>query len=390
MMRVAFDAYALGCLPVCGIKTYGTELINALGESYPHDEFQLLTYWMKKKVCLQLCGENPNIVIKNTLPNPLLLGKGVMSLNNAISYGFERIAASQYNLFHSTVPTFFPERLPRVVTTVHDLIPLKINDWVSQKSRDKFKSLMAIVMRKSQAIFADSKFTQSEIETYYPDAASKTMTVPLAAHPSFCVRERNRVFLKKYGLLETNRPYLLYVGQLQDRKNILGMLRIFESIAERYPEFQLVFIGQVSKSPYTDSFLSAHEQSKFKARMPILTNVENNDLVNFYNNAHGFVFYSFFEGFGLPIIEAMACGCPVATSRTSSMTEIADGAAIMVDPYDFDSMRDGMIKLIDNAELRIELREKGLKRAGEYSWKRTAELTYAGYMKALEKVRKSS
>jgi glycosyltransferase involved in cell wall biosynthesis len=273
--------------------------------------------------------------------------------------------------------------MPRVVTTIHDLIALHDEPWVPECVKPFYRQHIADIVNRSISIFADSAATLDDIVKRYPAAKDKTAVIPLAVNPCFTRMACDRSFLSRYGLCDTERPYLLSVGEIQPRKNTLAMIECFESLAGRFPGVHFILIGQARKNVYTEDVLRHIADSPLRDRIKILHSVGDDDLVRFYNHAEGMAYYSFFEGFGLPILEAMACGCPVATSRTSSMTEIAEGAAIMVDPRDAGSMREGMLQLLDNKALREELREKGLRRAAQYSWKKTAELTYEGYKKAL-------
>ena len=382
-MRIAFDTYNLGISAGSGNRTYTVELIRALAGLATSDEWQLITYWRKKRKTREIFGPAPQYAIRNTMPHPLLLGRQLMFLVDAMRPVFERLVARQCDLFHCTNPINFPLSAPRVVTTIHDLIVLHEEPWVPNYVKSFFRENVAAIVNRSLLIFADSAATLDDIVARYPAAREKTAVIPLAVNPCFTRTASDRSFLSRYGLGDTERPYLLSVGEIQPRKNTLAMIECFESLAGRFPGVHFILIGQARKNAYTGEVLRHIADSPVRDRIQILHSVGDDDLVRFYNHAEGMVYFSFFEGFGLPILEAMACGCPVAASRTSSMVEIADGAAVMVDPHSFDAMRDGMLRLLDNNVLREELRAKGLKRAAQYSWKKTAELTYAGYKKAL-------
>ncbi|MBN2035770.1 MAG: glycosyltransferase family 4 protein [Chitinispirillaceae bacterium] len=383
-MRVAFDTYNLGINAGSGNKTYTVELIKALAGLGTADEWQIITYWRKKQKIQELFGYSPRFTVRNLIPHPLLLGKHLMPFVDAIQPFFERLVARQCDLFHCTNPIHFPLGLPRVVTTIHDLIALHDEPWVPECVKPFYRKHSASIVGRSLIIFAVSEATRRDIIERYPAAAAKTMVAPNAINPCFTRIAGDRSFLSRYGIGDTARPYLLSVGEIQPRKNTLSMIECFESLAGGFPGLDFILIGQARKNDYTGEVLRHIADSPVRDRIQILHSVGDDDLVRFYNHAEGLVYYSFFEGFGLPILEAMACGCPLAASRTSAMTEIAEGAAIMVDPCDFDSMRNGMLQLLDQKALREELREKGLRRAARYSWKRTAEMTYEGYTKALK------
>jgi alpha-1,3-rhamnosyl/mannosyltransferase len=382
-MRIAFDTFNLGITTGSGNKTYTVELIKALAGLGTADEWQLITYWRKKRKTREIFGDGPLLVIKNIMPHPLLLGRHLMLCVDAVKPLFERMVARQCDLFHCTNPINFPLSMPNVATTIHDLIALHDEPWVPECVKPFFRQHISAIVNRSIAIFADSECTRAAIIGRFPAAKDKTSVVPLAVNPCFTRIAGDRSFLSCYGIADIGRPYLLSVGEIMPRKNTLAMVECFESLAHGFPGLDFILIGQARKNAYTDEVLRHIADSPLRDRIKILHSVGNDDLVRFYNHAEGMVYFSFFEGFGLPILEAMACGCPVAASRTSSMTEIAEGAAIMVDPHDNGSLREGMRRLLDDKTLREELREKGLRRAAQYSWKKTAAMTYEGYKKAL-------
>ena len=192
----------------------------------------------------------------------------------------------------------------------------------------------------------------------------------------------DRSFLNTFGYPEDYPPYLLYVGETQPRKNVLGLITAFAelplSIREKY---HLVIVGNSSRHEYKERLLSLVLQRGIQDRVHFYTNVSHDDLVKFYNAADAFVFPSFYEGFGIPVAEAMKCGCPVLTSTSSSLPEVGGDAALYADPNDIDALKEKLRQIIEDEELRKTLREKGFVQASKFDWKKTAELTHNVYMK---------
>ena len=161
-------------------------------------------------------------------------------------------------------------------------------------------------------------------------------------------------------------PYLLYVGSRKANKNIPRLLKAF-AISGVYRDIRLVLSGspndavmkQVRQLGLTDSVMFADASS-------------NESLAELYRGAHAFLFVSFYEGFGLPPLEAMACGTPVLTSNVCSLPEVVGDAALLVDPYDVDAIADGIRRITGETNLRTELKRKGLAQAKKFSWDRTA------------------
>jgi glycosyltransferase involved in cell wall biosynthesis len=305
-MRIAFDTYNLGITAGSGNRTYTVELIKALAGLGTADEWQLITCWRKKRKTLEIFGGGPRYAVKNLMPHPLLLGRQLTFLVNAARPAFERLVARQCDLFHCTNPINYPLSIPQAVTTIHDLIALHEEPWVPECVKPFYRRHSADIVRRSLLIFADSAATRDDIAERYPAARDKTVVVPLAVNPSFTRISCDRSFLSRYGIGDTVRPYLLSVGEIQPRKNTLAMIECFESLAGRFPGLDFILIGQARKNDYTDRVQRHIADSWVRDRIQILHTVGDDDLVRFYNHAEGMVYFSFFEGFGLPILEAMA------------------------------------------------------------------------------------
>jgi glycosyltransferase involved in cell wall biosynthesis len=177
---------------------------------------------------------------------------------------------------------------------------------------------------------------------------------------------------KKFGL---RGPFILTVGDLQPRKNHLGLLKAFEETLRAHPHLthKLVFVGK--ETWYSKDLHRAVERSGIKGRVHFTGFVEDSDLVSFYAGCELFIFPSFYEGFGLPILEAMACGRAVACSNTTAMPEVADGAGILFDPRSTAEMVRAIGDILLDSELRQRLERLGAQRASSFSWERAAERT---------------
>lgn len=182
-----------------------------------------------------------------------------------------------------------------------------------------------------------------------------------------------------YGIRE---PYLLYVGKLESRKNIVRLLEAFHQFRhEAATPVKLVLAGR--RSQMAQGIDETLDRLKLRPHVIEVGHVRNQDLPVLYSGAEMFVFPSLWEGFGIPVAEAMACGTPVITSNLSSLPEVAGGAAVLVDPYSVQDIAAGMHALFSDAALRETLRSKGLQRAQQFSWQRTARETLAVYERAI-------
>jgi glycosyltransferase involved in cell wall biosynthesis len=175
---------------------------------------------------------------------------------------------------------------------------------------------------------------------------------------------------KRLRELGVTRPFLLYVGSIQPRKNLARLVEAFRALGR--DDLSLAIAGQTAWC--TNKSLPFEVEGV--SDLLLLGYVASDDLQVLYNSAEAFVFPSLFEGFGMPVLEAMACGCPVVTSRTSSLPEVAGDAAVFVDPTDVESIRDGIQEALSTSR-RPELVQRGLERAAVFTWDATASLTLA-------------
>jgi len=180
------------------------------------------------------------------------------------------------------------------------------------------------------------------------------------------------------------KPFVLSVGDLQPRKNPIGLIAAFAELIRAYPQLphHLVLAGK--DTWFSPRIHEAARQSGLAARIQFAGFVSDEELLQLYNACDLFVFPSFYEGFGLPVLEAMACGRAVACSRTSAMPEVADGAGILFDPYSTAEIVRAMADLLLDAELRARMERLGLQRASRFSWHATAQKTLEVYRQVAE------
>jgi alpha-1,3-rhamnosyl/mannosyltransferase len=174
----------------------------------------------------------------------------------------------------------------------------------------------------------------------------------------------------------------LYIGETQPRKNVHGLIAAFAEVPVTVRKnMRLVIVGDSRRRAYREALFTLVREKNVQDVVHFYRGVSHDDLVKFYNAAHAFVFPSFYEGFGIPVVEAMKCGCPVLTSTVSSLPEVGGDAALYVDPDDTDALKEKIRQIMEDDSLRQSLREKGFLQAAKFTWKRTAELTYEGYRK---------
>ena len=243
------------------------------------------------------------------------------------------------------------------------------------KKRVLTASLAPRVARRARLVLTPSRATSQDVMNDLLIPKERVLTIPYAAAEMFqptAERPKHR---------GTNRPYFLFVGTIEPRKNLMRLIDAFAAFARDIPDVHLVLAGQ--RGWKCDEIYARAARPDVKDRTFILDYVDEASLPSLYSHALACVYPSLFEGFGFPVVEAMACGTPVLTSNTTSLGEIGEGAALLVDPLDTGSITSGLLRLGTSERVREELREKGLKRAASFSWRETGRRTLAAYRKAL-------
>ena len=269
------------------------------------------------------------------------------------------------DLFFSPVHEgiFFPS-IPQIVT-VHDLIPLKYPE-LSPKWKYYYQYALPFLLKKSRKIICVSQYTKQDLVKNYELEPDSVDVVYNGYDRDLFTPQSNPKILHKYKLDK----YLLYVGDMRSYKNLDRCLTAFDRLPDK--DYQFVITGKKDDFFYPQierqtRQLAARERIVFLDYVPI------NELPVLYSMAQSLVFASLYEGFGLPVLEAMACGCPVIASTATSIPEVGGDSVLYVDPYDVDEIARTMCRVLQNAELRTSLRQQGLQRAKLFSWEKTAQ-----------------
>ncbi|MDI6891770.1 MAG: glycosyltransferase family 1 protein [Actinomycetota bacterium] len=362
-MRIGFDARMIEW---GGVGTYSKNLLKALSGIDAQNEYVLFCYPETAELIL----EAPNFTKK-------LVKQPVFSLFRQFGW-INDLKEANLDIFHS--PHFvFPPVIPcPSVVTIHDLIPLIIPAVMpSRGDRFYYKRANRSALEKVKGIIAVSECTKRDIIRFFGTPEEKIRVIYEAAAPEFReIKDESllKIVLDKYGL---QRPFILNVGNPKPHKNWVGLLKAFAGLKKKGFDHKLVLIG-----PEDPRFLepkSLVEQFGMEKDVLFPGFVEKEDLPMLYNAADVLVFPSFYEGFGLPPLEAMACGTPVVCSNAASLLEVAGDAVLMVDPNDVRGLAAAISDVISDESLRKSLKEKGLARAAQFSWQRTAEQTLEIY-----------
>ncbi len=267
----------------------------------------------------------------------------------------------------------------KVVLTVHDLSFLRHPEWFKWERAVYYRASIRPSVRLADLIIADSEATAGDLEKFLGVSRERCVVVPLGVGEELRPADAGAVkrARMKYGLPER---FFLYLGTIEPRKNLPRLIEAFDSIAAGTDQ-HLVIAGREGWKP--EATRRAYAEATYRARIHFPGFVAAEDMSAVMSAATTFVWPSLWEGFGLPPLEAMACGLPVITSSTSSLPEVAGEAALLVNPEDTDAIASAMKRLAADRELQTRLRAAGLVRARELSWRRCVELTAAAYRRVL-------
>lgn len=285
-------------------------------------------------------------------------------------------AADLYHFTNFIIPPL--SRKSTAVVTLFDMSFERFPQFAEARNLRYLRSEIGRTLRRADAILTISRFSAGEIETLRPEAAGKVFVAPLGIDPSFrrVPEEAIAALRKRRGL---SRPYLLCVGTLEPRKNYPLLIEAFDRLEAFDGDLVIAGMPGWRCAPIFESMRRARRADRIR----YLEYVAEGDLPALYSGAELFVLPSFYEGFGFPPLEAMACGVPVVSSRGGSLPEVLGDAAVIVPGFALDDWVDTLRSLLDDAGRRRSLAEAGPRRAARYRWEETARQTLECYRKAV-------
>jgi glycosyltransferase involved in cell wall biosynthesis len=367
-MRIAIDAHAVGA-KLGGNESYAINLIEALAQIDSANDYTI--YVTTDEARDRFCQRWPNFKVRSTLPHTPLI-RIPLTLSAELRKHPVDVLHVQF-----TAPPFCP--CP-VVVSIHDLSFEHLPQTFNRRSRTQLRLTVRHSARRAARILSLSEHTRRDIIETYSIAAERISAIPLAAPSHFARVQDNRELQRvrhNYGI---DRDYILSVGSIQPRKNLARLVQAYASLrgsnsADKLPK--LVLVGKCAW--LYEETLRALDQTGVKDAVILTGYVPETDLPALYSGALCFVYPSYFEGFGLPPLEAMKCGAPVIVGNRTSLPEVVGDAALTVDPFDVEAIANALKTLIDDSALRDELSLKGQERARMFDWRETARKTLRVY-----------
>lgn len=367
-LQIGIDAHSVGT-GLAGNESYITNLIEALAEL---DGVNRYTLYVTKQAAVERFHKRwPNVHVRMTLPHTPLV-RIPLTLVNELRRRPVDLLHVQY-----TAPPFAP--CP-VVATIHDLSFEHLPQTFKRRSRMQLRLTVRRTARASAHVLVPSAHTRRDILETYGLLPERVSVTPLAAPAHFApVGDEGEVrrVRQRYRLED---DYILAVGSIQPRKNLALLLAAYADLRRSSPQANLPKLALVGKLAWLyDETLRAIEEHGLGDLTVLTGYVAESDLPALYTGALCFVYPSYFEGFGLPPLEAMQCGAPVIAGDRTSLPEVVGQAGLLVDPFDQKALAKAIGLLIRDANLRARLRVKGLERARHFSWRETARLTLQAY-----------
>lgn len=282
------------------------------------------------------------------------------------------------DLTHSATPLILPGKGKKVVT-VHDLFALDYPQLAEGEARWAFPRRIESNLARADGIITFSHFMFKDILRRFPWLqAEKIRVIPHGLDPFFLepvTEDELRVFARDHWLPD---QFLLFVGTLESRKNLIRLIQAFQAVNSRLPSLHLFLLGKGGQDE--PKIREMVDSLGLKEKVHFEGYVDQRKLKYFYHLAQALVMPSLCEGFGFPVVEAMACGLPVLAAKTSALPEVGGEAALYFDPENVTEMAQVILTIFTNRELRLALRDQGLKRAKEFSWEKAAAQTLNFYL----------
>lgn len=375
-MRVGIDVRcAFGRKTGVGYYTY--HLLKALFRLDNDNQYLLFFNSLKEKPEAVFRGENLSLV------------QPPVSLPNRLLHFFWRYlhfpAIERFigpvEVFHSPNYQLIPTKSAATVITVYDLSFLKFPEVTMLTAKLHYAKKIFEYVRGADSVIVISESTKNDLLELTETTEDKISVIPGACDDKFRPIDDGNAIQNVKGKYGIQGDYILFVGTIEPRKNLARLLRAYHRIRDKL-DVQLLLVG--TKGWQDKEIYETYDRLRLSDRVKFLGYIPEEDLPYLYSGALFFIYPSIYEGFGLPPLEAISCGCPVISSHISSLPEVLGEAALYVDPEDENEIAEAILHLHDNAQKRQRLSEVGIAQAKKFSWEESARMTLGVYQKARE------
>jgi glycosyltransferase involved in cell wall biosynthesis len=367
-MKIAIDARSSTLHQGTGIGTYTNNLISELLSLNSKDEFTLFctgkfneNFNKKNSNIVFSSGRHGGFYEKYYIPNTL-----------------NEIHTDLYHIPQNGIGFDFDTKIPTIVT-IHDLIPYIMPETVGKGYLERFLRDMPNIISNSSGILTVSEYSKKDILkffSFYPE--EKIFVTPLAANTNFKPLDKNNCKLYVQNTYGVKDPYILYIGGFSLRKNVLGIIKAFSKVYKDLNKpYKLLLGGPIRDEG--EKLLTFVKENNLEDKIVFCGYLEDDILPILYSGCDAFVYPSFYEGFGLPPLEAMSCRAPVITSSLTSIPEVTGDSAILINPNNITELEKALVTLLNDENLKAILSEKGYMRSLEFTWRKTAKNTAKAY-----------
>jgi glycosyltransferase involved in cell wall biosynthesis len=381
MLKIAIDATPILPKP-SGIGLYVANLVKALGELRSQESFELnliyqpgLKNWLKGNLSfpgyLQDYSSQSDSNLRS-FPIPVRLSNLFIQFPKLFLPRFEQ-AFGAPDVVHGTNYTMFPLRQSQKVMTIYDLTFVRYPEYANSTVK-AYAERVQRCLKWTDLVLTISESSKQDIVQFLGVKPEKVMVTPLAS------RYSSNTLIESYESVQYDfsKPYILFVSTIEPRKNIINLISAFDELKQKHHlDHQLVLIGQ--KGWLYEEIFARIARSPYRESIHHLSYLSDQRVALFYSKADVFVYPSYYEGFGLPVLEAMTLGAPVVAANASSLPEVAGDAAILINSGDVTEIAEAILQVVTDTQLRDRLIQKGKERSQQYSWENTAKATLNAY-----------
>ncbi|MCY7321473.1 MAG: glycosyltransferase family 4 protein [Phormidesmis sp. CAN_BIN36] len=377
MLKITIDATPLLPKP-SGIGLYVAGLIQALESLKSEEAFELeviyqpgVKNWLKGDLSFsEQLGGYSNLRL---FPFPVRLTNSFVQFPSLFTPYFERYFGTP-DIVHGTNYTVFPFRHSQRVMTIYDLTFIRYPHYTNA-TVSAYAERVKKCLQWTDLVFTISQSSKNDIVDCLGVNPDKVWVTPLASRYSADFSFDGSIASTHYDF---SKPYILFVSTIEPRKNIINLIEAFDYLKQKHRlDHDLILIGQ--KGWLYEPIFERMARSPYQKSIHHLSYLSDQLVALFYSKADVFVYPSYYEGFGMPILEAMTLGAPVVAANTSSLPEVAGDAALFVEPNDVADLAEAILRVVSDSHLRNQLIQKGRDRAKRYSWENTARETLKAY-----------